>query len=392
MEKMKILQIHNEYKYFGGEDLIVEREKNLLLENNHEVIQLIRKNNNEIKNIWDQLIVSKNLTYSKKSEKIVDEKIKFTKPDIVHIHNFFPLWSPSILNSCKKNKIPVVMSIHNYRLVCANGALYRNGKICELCPKNGLHNAIYYRCYQDSLIKTLPVVNLISTFRKKKIWNKMNKLIVNTEFAKKKFISFGIPEDKLAVKANFIEEDYKINDSESNKEDFIIYIGRLSKEKGLELLIKAWEKIDFKLKIFGDGPLKQKISNLIKNNEKIELNNFIPNHEVSKQMAKAKFLIFPSEWYEGFSITLLEAFVNKLPVLSSNIGSMQEIIEDNINGILFKSGDVHDLIDKINKMIKNPDLLNNIKDKAYEKYQTLYSKKKNYEILVNIYKEIKKDY
>ena len=95
-------------------------------------------------------------------------------------------------------------------------------------------------------------------------------------------------------------------------------------------------------------------------------------------MAKAKFLIFPSEWYEGFSITLLEAFVNKLPVLSSNIGSMQEIIEDNINGILFKSGDVHDLIDKINKMIKNPDLLNNIKDKAYEKYQTLYSKKKNY--------------
>ena len=125
-------------------------------------------------------------------------------------------------------------------------------------PKNGLQNAIYYRCYQDSLIKTLPVVNLISTFRKKKIWNKMNKLIVNTEFAKKNLLALVSREDKLAVKANFIEEDYKINDSESNKEDFIIYIGRLSKEKGLELLIKAWEKIDFKLKIFGDGPLKPK--------------------------------------------------------------------------------------------------------------------------------------
>mgnify|MGYP006083604635 FL=1 len=389
---MKILQIHNEYKYFGGEDQIVEREKNLLLENNHEVIQLIRKNNEEIKNLYDQIIVSKNLTFSKKSEKIVDEKIQFNKPDIVHIHNFFPLWSPSILNSCIKNKIPVVMSIHNYRLVCANGALYRDGKICELCPKNGLQNAIFHRCYQGSLIKTLPVANLISNFKKNKIWNKINKLIVNTEFAKKKFVSFGIPQDKLTVKANFIEESYKTNDLNNNKGDFVIYIGRLSKEKGLETLIKAWEKIDFKLKIFGDGPLKEKIKNLIINNKKIELNDFIPNHEVSKQMSKAKFLIFPSEWYEGFSITLLEAFVNRLPVLSSNIGSMQEIIENNVNGMLFKSGDVSDLIEKINKMIENPDMLKTLKDKAYEKYQILYSKKKNYETLVSIYKEVRGDY
>ena len=179
---MKILQIHNEYKYFGGEDQIVERERNLLLENNHEVIQLIRKNNKEIKNLYDQIIVSKNLTFSKKSEKIVDEKIQFNKPDIVHIHNFFPLWSPSILNSCQKNKIPVVMSVHNYRLVCANGALYRNGKICELCPKNGLHNAIFHKCYQDSLIKTLPVVNLISI--REQLKSKIDNEILNFFYKK----------------------------------------------------------------------------------------------------------------------------------------------------------------------------------------------------------------
>ena len=109
-------------------------------------------------------------------------------------------------------------------------------------------------------------------------------------------------------------------------------------------------------------------------------------------MSQAKFLIFPSEWYEGFSITLLEAFVNRLPVLSSNIGSMKEIIENNVNGMLFKSGDAPDLIEKINKMIKNPDMLKTFKDKAYEKYQILYSKKKNYETLVSIYKEVRGDY
>ena len=365
---MKILQIHNEYKHFGGEDVVVESEKKLLLENNHKVTQLIRKNNNEIKNIWDQLTVSKNLTHSKKSLSIVDEKIKFNKPDIVHIHNFFPLWTPSILDSCEMNKIPVVMTLHNYRLVCAKATLYRDGKVCELCPQKGLQHALYYRCYQNSFFKTVPVTNLLYTFKKTKIWNKLDKLIVLTEFAKNKFIEFGIPEKKLAVKANFINENSKTKILNPVKEEFVLYIGRLSTEKGLETLIKAWDGINFKLKIFGDGPLKNKIKKLTASNNKIELHNFIPNEQVSKVMSQAKFLILPSEWYEGFSITLLEAFVNKLPVLSSNIGSMQEIIKNNVNGMLFKSGDVQDLTEKISKMIISPNLLNSIKEKAYEIY------------------------
>jgi len=389
---MKIIQIHNAYKYFGGEDSIVDREKKLLVKNGHEVSQLIRKNNDEINNIWDQLIVSKNLIHSKKSEEIVNAKINSVKPDIVHIHNFFPLWTPSILDACIKNKMPVVMTLHNYRLVCASANLYRNGRICELCPQKGLRHALYYGCYQDSFIKTLPVTNLLFNFKKKKLWSKIDKLIALTEFAKKKFIEFGIPENKLTVKPNFIDESKKVENFNPAKEEFILYIGRLNREKGIETLIKAWEKIDFKLKIFGDGPLKEKIEKIVSNNKKIELNGFIPNTEISEKMSQAKFLIFPSEWYEGFSITLLEAFANKLPVLSSDIGSMKEIINDNINGVLFKSGDTQDLVNKINKMIMNPELLDTLKEKAYENYLNLYNKKKNHEILINIYKDTIKNY
>lgn len=389
---MKIIQIHNEYKYYGGEDFVLDKEKKLLVENGHEVIQLIRKNNDEIKHIWDHLIVAKNLIHSKKSEKIINEKINSFKPNIVHIHNFFPLWTTSVLDACLKNKVPVVMTLHNYRLFCAKASLYRNGKICELCPQKGFHHALYYGCYQNSFIKTLPVTNLLFNFKKKKLWSKIDKLIALTKFGKKKYIEFGIPENKLTVKPNFIDESKKVENSNPAKEEFILYIGRLNREKGIETLIKAWEKIDFKLKIFGDGSLKEKIEKIVSNNKKIELNGFIPNTEISEKMSQAKFLIFPSEWYEGFSITLLEAFANKLPVLSSNIGPMKEIITDKENGILFKASNVEDLIEKINLMINNPDLLNIIKEKAYDKYLDLYTPQKNYQMLIKIYKETIENY
>ena len=387
---MKIIQIHNQYNHYGGEDSVLDKEKKLLVENGHEVIQLIRKNNDEIKHIWDHLIVAKNLIHSKKSEKIVNEKINSVKPDIVHIHNFFPLWTTSVLDACLKNKVPVVMTLHNYRLFCAKASLYRNGKICELCPQKGLHHALYYGCYQDSFIKTLPVTNLLFNLKKKKKGLKIDKLIALTKFGKKKFIEFGIPENKLTVKPNFINESKQVKNSNPVKEEFILYVGRLTKEKGIETLIKAWEKIDFKLKIFGDGPLKEKIKKII--NKRIELNEFVPNIEISKKMSQAKFLIFPSEWYEPFGITLLEAFANKLPILSSNIGSMKEIITDKENGILFKASNVEDLIEKINLMINNPDLLNIIKEKAYDKYLDLYTPQKNYQMLIKIYKEAIENY
>jgi glycosyltransferase involved in cell wall biosynthesis len=389
---MKIMQIHNEYKYFGGEDTVLENEKIILVKNGHEVTQIIRNNNNEIKNIWDQLIISRNLIHSKKSEKIINDKINLIKPDIVHIHNFFPLWTTSILDACLKNRVPVVMTLHNYRLLCAKASLYRNGKICELCPQKGLHHALYYGCYQNSFIKTLPVVNLLFNIKKKKLWLKIDKLIALTKFGKKKFIEFGIPENKLTVKPNFIDESKQVKNFNPIKEEFVLYIGRLTKEKGIETLLKAWEKIDYKLKIFGDGPLKEKIKKIINKNKKIELNESVPNIEISKKMSQAKFLIFPSGWYEGFSMVLLEAFSNKLPVLSSDIGSMKEIITDKKNGILFKTNNVEDLIEKINFMINNPNLLNTIKEKAYDRYLDLYAPQKNYEMLIKIYKETIENY
>jgi len=383
---MKILQIHNAYKIFGGEDAVVENEKNLLSNSGHLVHQLIRKNEEEIKELIDSFLVVKNLVNSEKSKKIVFETLKKFTPDIVHIHNLFPLWSTSILNEFIKNKIPTIMTLHNYRMFCAKGTFYKNGRLCELCHKKSTIHAVINSCYKKSLFKTIPVANSISVNNKKNNWLKIDKFIALTDFQKKKFVELGLPKEKIIVKPHFVNSGQN-NENYNYEKSYALYIGRLSEEKGLLTLIKAWKKINFKLKIFGDGPLKHKLKKEIGNNKNIKLNNFISKLEVEKEMQKAFFLIFPSEWDETFGMTIIEAFKNKLPVLSSNIGSQGSIVKNNINGFLFKAGDAEDLTKKANKMINNSLLIKNLREKAFEEYSMFYSEKKNIDLLINAYKE-----
>ena len=240
---MKILQIHNTYKTFGGEDAVVENEKNLLTSNKHLVFQLIRKNEDEIKGLIDNFIVAKNLVNSEKSKKIVLNTLKEFTPDIVHIHNLFPLWSTSILNEFIKNKIPTIMTLHNYRMFCAKGTFYKNGRICDLCHKKSTIQAVINSCYKKSFFKTIPVANSISANIKKNNWLKIDKFIALTDFQKKKFVELGLPKEKIIIKPHFVNSDQ--NDKNYNYEkNYALYIGRLSEEKGLLTLIKAWKKIN----------------------------------------------------------------------------------------------------------------------------------------------------
>ena len=382
---MKILQIHNSYIFKGGEDTVVEQERNLLVENGHEVFQLKKKNKEEIINLIDKLKVAKNLSYSYAAKNIVYNEIKKINPEIAHIHNTFPLWSASVFDACIENNIPIVLTLHNYRTICANGLFFRKKKVCEQCLNRSPYHSVLYGCYQNSRIKSLPVAKMIDDNQKKNTWSKkINRFIALTNFAKKKFIQANFPEEKIRVKPNFSSTQILSDTTNNALKKNCIYVGRLSEEKGITTLLKAWEKINFPLKVFGDGPLNHRLN---KNQPNINFIGDQPRNIVIEEMKLSKFLIFPTEYYEGFPMTILEAFESGLPVLASNIGSVSEIIKDKYNGVLFETGNIHDLRTKINWLLSNSNECQKIANNALKECAIKYSKEENYKTLIKIYEE-----
>ena len=368
---MKILQVHNEYIFKGGEDIVVENEKRLLENNGHVVHQLFRSNKKEIKTKLDQFKVLKNLNYSKKSKEILEQKITKFKPDIVHIHNTFPLWTYSIFDVLKEKKIPTVMTLHNYRLIW--------DKI--VFNKNDFYK---YAGFKNSRIKTF-VISKYLNIQKKQI-KKIKHLIVLSKFSKKQFEKNGISRNSLNLKQNFLENKNSNIKKNHKKTNIAIYVSRISEDKGILTLLNAWKNINLHLKIFGDGPLYKDLKKLNKNNL-ISFEGQRKLNIIDKNISNAKLLIFPSMLYENMPITILQAFREKTLVVASNIGSMKEMIKDGYNGILFKHNDHKSLESKIRWILLNQKVCHKITKNAYKLFVKNYTQKLNYKILIKIYKK-----
>lgn len=365
---MKVLQIHNQYHFKGGEDIVVENEKKLLKSNGHIVDQLFRSNKIEIKSKFDQLKVLKNLKYSIKSKNILKKKIDQFKPDIVHVHNTFPLWTYSIFDVLNKQKIPTVVTLHNYRLIWD-----------KIVFKNDFYK---YAGFKNSKIKTYIISKYINS--KKKCLENIKFYIVLSKFSKKQFSENGLKKKYLYIKQNFLKQK-RINNKKIEKKNIAIYASRIEEEKGILTLLNSWKNIKLDLKIFGDGPLYNELKQNNKN-KKIFFQGHQKFNIIDKNINNSKFLIFPSKLYENMPITILQAFREKTLVLASDIGSMKEMIKDGYNGILFKHNCHKSLRSKINWILSNPKLCNKITNSAYKFFIKNYSDKLNYKILLNIYK------
>ena len=367
---MKIIQIHNRYRYFGGEDSVVDEEAKLLRSQNHEVNQLIRDNSEELISFQDKFNAFKNMSYSHKSVEILNKEfLKFNNPDIVHIHNIFPLWTYSVFDFFNKKNVPIIMTLHNYRLIWEKLGLFNKDRE-------------KYGYFKDSNIGSFIISKFIN--KRKDLLKNVSKFITHTEFTKQEFSKHVIPENKLVIKPNFLNSTNKTIQPISEKNN-AIFASRISKEKGILSLIKAFEKIDINLDILGDGPLYNEVKKKKFNN--IKLHGNLPRDEVNKFISKSKFLVFPSEWYESFPMTILEAFREGTLVLASNIGSIKSIIKDRFNGILFEPGNKSDLIDKVKWILNNPKECDQIALNANKEFNNKYSSEINYKQLINIYEE-----
>ena len=386
---MKILFIHNRYKQFGGEDVVVEQEASLLADKGHEVRTIIF-DNTSIAGFFSKLKTSFQSIYNFSSAKKIAGSISEFKPDIVHVHNLFIVASPSIIYAAQKAKIPVVMTLHNYRLICANALLLRDNTVCELCvSKKFPISGIRYKCYRNSAFGSA-LVTFITGFHKIfNTWkNKVATYITLNEFSRSKFLnsSLHVPTDKLITKPNFIPDP---GETATQREDFFLFAGRLVVEKGVYVLAKAFAEMpEHKLVIVGDGPEKTRLQDQFKDHPNIIFTGTLDKQEVKEYMRSCKALICPSIWYEGAPLTIIEAFATGTPVIASRLGSMKESITDGFNGLHFNAGDATDLQEKVKVLNKETASSPMLYKNARQTYLEKYTAETHYRSIINIYENL----
>jgi len=384
---LKILLVHNRYLHYGGEDATFEAEKNLLVAKGHQVETLLFQNK-PLSGFADKIKTGLRSIYNFDARKLLRNTIQDFKPDIIHVHNFWKEASPAIFYEAKAQHIPVVLTLHNFRLICANALLLRKGKICELCTQSVLPTAaIRYACYDNRLLSAQ--ITLLSTFHKiAKTWkNKVDAYICLSEFAKKKFLnsSLHLSERQIFVKPNFVED--RGEGEIGARKSFFLYVGRLSEEKGIRILLEASQKTDFLLEIVGTGDLEDLVKTFAQQNPNIIYHGFQSKDFIVEKMKQAKALLFPSVWYEGMPLVILEAFSAGLPILISDIDNLNELVSDGYNGWHFEASNPESLAMKIQQIQSTSNYADFCRN-ARQTYLNYYTPEKVYKQLITIYEHL----
>ena len=385
---MKILLVHSSYQQPGGEDIVFDQEHRMLERAGHEVV-LYRRSNSEIESYsaMARLALVKRVIWASKTRQDFVRLLGKAKPDLVHVHNTFVMISPSIYSACKEADIPVVQTLHNYRLLCPAATFFRDNHPCEDCLKHSLWQGIRHGCYRNSHSATAAVALMLAVHRWRETWHQMVACYVAlTEFARNKFVEGGLPPSKIFVKPNFVHPDPGQSSSEG---EYAIFVGRLSAEKRVNTLLAAWKRVRTRipLLILGGGPQIERLKMQATQSglSGLHFMGNLSHHEALESIKKARFLVMPSQAYENFPMSIIEAFACRKPVLCSRLGAMQEIVEDGRTGLHITPGDPDDLAEKVEWAWSHPERMCEMGSEARNGYEERYTAEKNYPILMEIY-------
>lgn len=387
---MKVLLVHNRYQQPGGEDTVFRLEQQLLKRFGHRIVTYTRTNQ-EVNRYasFRRPLLFKQMIWAEDARQDVSRILREERPDIVHVHNTFTQISPSIYAECREAGIPVVQTLHNFRLLCPAATFYRSGHVCEECITHSLQRGVIHGCYRNSRLATAAVTAMLVAHRSLHTWNSnINAYIALTEFARKKFICGGLSPEKIFVKPNFVAPDPGLS---AQRGGYALFVGRLSAEKGLSTLLRAWTRFKkaIPLRIVGDGPLRTDLENYAASNSLSSV-RFLGRLDHDKTWAaikEASFLILPSECYENFPMTIVEAFASATPVICSGQGAMQEIVEDHGTGLHFEPNNSDDLADKVAWAWSRPARMRTMGMSARGEYELKYTAEKNYMLLMDIYQQ-----
>ena len=376
---------HNYYQNRGGEDEVFEVESELLRDHGHQVVQYC-VHNDSIKQ-GSRLVAGLGAVWNQISYNRIKALIKKEKPDLVHFYNTFPLLSPSVYYAVKASGLPLVQSLHNYRLLCLNATFYRDGSACEDCLGKKLSfPGIRHACYRDSQLQSASVASMQLAHRLLKSWDKKVDLFLlgSTRFALDKFVQGGFSEDAFMLKPNFVLPDPGVG---QGKGGYVLFVGRLDETKGIGDLLNAWQskQLSIPLKIVGGGPLASVVKKSAQQLEHVEWLGRKSLSEVYGLMKDAQFLVFPSRWYEAMPRTIIDSLAVGTPVCAADIGVMQDLIDEGRSGLLFTPGDAEDLAEKVQYLFERPQLNEKMRGYARQSYLENFTAERNYDLIMQAY-------
>jgi glycosyltransferase involved in cell wall biosynthesis len=394
---VKIILVHCRYQQTGGEDIVFGQERRLLERAGHQVVVFDRSNEeaNSYAGI-KRLVLLQKAVWNGDTRREFAEVLRAEQPDLVHIHNTWIMISPSIYAACREVGVPVVQTLHNYRLLCPEGTLFRNGAICEECLQHTLWRSVRYGCYRNSRVSTAAMAMTLVVHRSRHTWERdVNCHIVLTEFARNKFLEGGLPAEKMFVKPNFVYPDPLLlagngNYARAGDGNYMLFAGRLSNEERVSTLLRAWKHLHDRipLVIVGGGEYRDKLEQkaIAENLSMVVFKGSLPHDETLAAIRGARALIFSSEWYETFGLTMVEAFASRVPVICSRRGAMQEIVDDGRTGFHFAPGSAEDLAEKVDWAWNHPERMQLMGEEARREYESKYTAEQNYSRLMEIYR------
>lgn len=384
---MRILMLHNRYLIRGGEDEVTDSEIALLRQYGCQVDLLELDNQAIARNNLFQTGID--TIWSRASYRMVKFQLQNKPYDLVHIQNFFPLFSPSVHHAAKSTGLPVVQVLHNYRLLCLNGLFYRHGRVCEDCLGRSIPlPGVVHSCYRASRMGSMVVAGMLTAHRFLRTWQQQVDMFYTlSEFARDKLIAGGLPAARIIVKPNFVYPDP--GPSRKDQRDFILLVSRLEVEKGILTTLRAWQDYDLRipLKIVGDGPLASSIEAAARQMPYIEYLGRKKLDEVLDLMGKAHLVLFPTNWYETFGRVIIEAYSRETPVLVSDIGAGSTLVDEGRTGLHFRHGDAGDLAEKVRWAWEHAREIAEMGRNARGEYEEKYTAEKNFQMLMEIYQK-----
>jgi glycosyltransferase involved in cell wall biosynthesis len=379
---MKVALCHNHYQQAGGEDYVFKAEGELLERAGHDVARVAVRNA-EISTM-SRARVACNTVWNGTSYGMMRSLLQRERPDVVHFHNTFPLLSPAAWYAAGREGVPVVQTLHNFRLLCVNSLLFREGQSCAVCVgRRVMWPGVRYKCYRDSRAASTAVATMVALHRAVGSYaRRVAVFVALSESSRRIFVEGGLPADRIVVKPNFLVEDPGVGDHRGR---FVLFVGRLSAENGLGTLINAWKRLgaSIPLRIVGTGPLATVVSEPIPG---VEWLGEATPERVRALMRDATLLVLPSECHENCPITILEAFACGLPAVVSGHGALGEMVREPEMGLHFRPGDAEHLAEVLAQALANPGALVQMGRASRREFEARYSAEAHLPQLLGVYR------